>query len=188
MEQALVTSSSASLSLPPSDGPPAVIPVLNLVSITQRDLTQLKLASNYWKALHQRSCARKATLKQTIEQNEARAFERESLLKKEIEHKEAQIRDLRHRLFAKKSESVDKTIKLQPSQDIKRPRGSNMEAVATGARNVRTFPSLKNTTSFKTHTALTVVFSSRHFPVLKNLKLLKSRSRRSAARFFASAI
>jgi len=123
MEQALVTSSSASLSLPPSDGPPAVIPVLNLVSITQRDLTQLKLASNYWKALHQRSCAREATLKQTIEQNEARAFERESLLKKEIEHKEAQIRDLRHRLFAKKSESVDKTIKLQPSQDIKRPRG-----------------------------------------------------------------
>lgn len=123
MEQALVISASASLSLPPSDGPPTVIPVLNLVSITQRDLTQLKLAANYWKALHQRSCAREAILKQTIEQNEARAFEHESLLKKEIELKEAQIRDLRHRLFAKKSESVDKTIKQQPSQDIKRPRG-----------------------------------------------------------------
>ena len=123
MEQALAISSPASLSLPPSDGPPAVIPVLNLVSITQRELTQLKLAANYWKALHQRSCAREAILKQTIEQNEARASERETLLKNEIELKEAQIRDLRHRLFAKKSESVDKTIQMQPSQDIKRPRG-----------------------------------------------------------------
>lgn len=123
MEQALAISSPASLSLPPSDGPLAVIPVLNLVSITQRELTQLKLAANYWKALHQRSCAREAILKKTIEQNGARASEREILLKNEIELKEAQIRDLRHRLFAKKSESVDKTIQMQPSKDIKRPRG-----------------------------------------------------------------
>ena len=123
MEQALATSSSASVSLPSSDGPPAVAPILNLVSITQRELTQLKLAANYWKALHQRSCAREAILKETIEQNEALASERETLFKNEIELKEAQIRDLRHRLFAKKSESVDKAIEPQPSQDIKRPRG-----------------------------------------------------------------
>ena len=116
MERALATSSSVSLSLPPSDGPPALVPVLNLVSITQRELTQLKLAANYWKALHQRSCAREEILKKTIEQNSAQVSEREYLLKKEIELKEAHIRDLRHRLFAKKSESVDKTIKQEPSQ------------------------------------------------------------------------
>src|SRR5664279_2169792 len=123
MESALCSSSFDSLSPPPSDGLPVLIPVLKLVSITQRDLTQLKLAANYWKALHQRSCAREAILKKTIEQNEVHASERETLLKNEIELKEAQIRDLRHRLFAKKSESVDKTIEPQPSQDIKRPRG-----------------------------------------------------------------
>jgi transposase len=123
MEPALCSSSFDSLSPPPSDGLPALIPVLKLVSITQRDLTQLKLAANYWKALHQRSCAREAILKKTIEQNEAHASERETHLKNEIELKEAQIRDLRHRLFAKKSESIDKTIKQQPSQAIKRPRG-----------------------------------------------------------------
>jgi transposase len=123
MEQALAISSPSSLSLPPSDGSPSVVPVLNLVSITQRELTQLKLAANYWKALHQRSCAREALLKKTIEQNEIQASEREILLKHEIELKEAQIRDLRHRLFAKKSECVDKTIKPEPSQDITRPRG-----------------------------------------------------------------
>jgi transposase len=123
MKLALSSSSFDSSSSSPSEGLPTVIPVLNLVSITQRDLTQLKLAANYWKALHQRSCAREAILKKTIEQNEARASEREVLLKKELEIKEAQIRDLRHRLFAKKSESVDKTIQMQPSQDVKRPRG-----------------------------------------------------------------
>jgi transposase len=123
MEPALSSSSFDSLLSSPSDGLPTVLPVLKLVSITQRELTQLKLAANYWKALHQRSCAREAILKQTIEHNEVRASERETLLKNEIELKEAQIRDLRHRLFAKKSESVDKTIEQQPSQDIKRPRG-----------------------------------------------------------------
>ena len=62
-------------------------------------------------------------LKKTIEQNNVRASERETLLKNELELKEAQIRDLRHRLFAKKSESIDKTIKQQLWQAIKRPRG-----------------------------------------------------------------
>ena len=113
MEQALSSSSFDSLSSPLTDGLPAVFPVLNLVSITQKELTQLKLAANYWKALHQRSCAREVMLKKTIEQNNVRASERETLLKNELELKEAQIRDLRHRLFAKKSESIDKTIKQQ---------------------------------------------------------------------------
>ncbi len=123
MEQTFTTSLSVSLSFVPSDGTPALVPALNLVSITQRELTQLKLAANYWKALHQRSCAREEILKKTIEQNSAQASERENLLNKEIELKEAQIRDLRHRLFSKKSESIDKTIKQEPSQAITRPRG-----------------------------------------------------------------
>ncbi len=123
MEQALSFSTFEYLPPPPVDGLPIFFPVLNLVSITQRDLTQLKSAANYWKALHRRSCAREAILKKTIEYNNAQYSERETLLKNEIELKEAQIRDLRHRLFAKKSESINKNLKLQPSQSIKRPRG-----------------------------------------------------------------
>jgi len=87
------SSSAPQSSLPLSDFP-IVVPALNLVSITQRELTQLKLAANYWKALHQRSCTREAILKNTIEQNKAEASEREILLKNVIELKEAQIRDL----------------------------------------------------------------------------------------------
>jgi transposase len=124
MEQIHPSSSFASQSSPPTSGAPYV-PALNLVAITQKELTQLKWAGNYWKALHQRACERETLLKKTIEQNEVRAYEREALLKKDIELKEAQIRDLRHRLFAKKSETGDKelVIEQQPSQTIKRPRG-----------------------------------------------------------------
>jgi len=84
MEQALAAPSSTPLSLPPSDRPPAVVPVLKLVSIMLRDLTQLKLAANYWKALSQRSWAREAILKKTIERNDAQAYESETLLKNQI--------------------------------------------------------------------------------------------------------
>jgi transposase len=120
----LAHSSSPQSPLPLSDLP-IVVPVLNLVSITQKELTQLKFAGNYWKALHQRACAREAILKKTIEKNEERASEREMLLKKEIELKEAQIRDLRHRLFAKKSEwnKKQKTIEQELSQTTKLRRG-----------------------------------------------------------------
>ena len=124
MEQIHPSSSFASQSSP-STSEALCVPALNLVAITQKELTQLKLAGHYWKALHQRACEREALLKKTIEQNEARAYEREALLKKDIELKEAQIRNLRHRLFAKKSETGDKelAIEQQPSQTIKRPRG-----------------------------------------------------------------
>ncbi|MDZ4344569.1 MAG: hypothetical protein U1E51_19270 [Candidatus Binatia bacterium] len=64
-----------------------MVPALNLVSITQKDLTRLKWEGHYWKSQHQRAC------------------EREARLEEEIEQKEALIRDLRHRLFGKKSET-----------------------------------------------------------------------------------
>ena len=108
MELSHSSSPSAPQLLHPLGGFPIVVPALNLVSITQKELTQLKLAANYWKALHQRACDRAALLKKTIEENNARACERETLLQKKIELKEGQIRDLRHRLFAKKNESSKK--------------------------------------------------------------------------------
>ncbi len=84
MEPAHSFSSLDALSPPPSDGHPTIVPVLNLVSITQRELTQLKFAANYWKALHQRSCTREEMLKKTIEQNNVQAAERETLRKNEL--------------------------------------------------------------------------------------------------------
>jgi len=84
-----------------------VLPALNLVAITQKELTRLKWEGTYWKAQHQRAC------------------EREVRLKKELEQKEALIRDLRRRLFGKKSETggAQQAIEQQPTQTSNRPRG-----------------------------------------------------------------
>jgi transposase len=107
MEHSLPSSSFVSLSLPPTSGASPVVPALNLVAITQKELTRLKWEGHYWKAQHQRSC------------------EREARLKEEIEQKEALIRDLRHRLFGKKSETggTPQAIEQQPTQAPNRPRG-----------------------------------------------------------------
>jgi len=121
MDQTLSSSSSTVLSPSQVGGLPGLVPV----SITQKELTRLKWAGHYWKAQHRRSCAREAGLKKIIEQHNAQALEREALLLKEIELKDAQIRDLRHRLFAKKSESRNKkNVGAKLSSDVaKRPRG-----------------------------------------------------------------
>ena len=81
MEHAFPSLSFASLSLPPTSGGSPVAPALNLVAITQKELTRLKWEGHYWKAQHQRSC------------------EREARLREELEQKEALIRDLRHSLI-----------------------------------------------------------------------------------------
>jgi transposase len=107
MDQVFPPSSLFSLSLPPTSGTFPVVPALNLLAITQKELTRLKWEGNYWKAQHQRAC------------------EREVRLKEELEQKEALIRDLRHRLFGKKSETcnVQQAIEQQPTQVLHRPRG-----------------------------------------------------------------
>ena len=107
MEPTLASSSFTSLSLPPMSGASTVVPALNLVAITQKELTRLKREGHYWKNQYQRAC------------------EREVRLKEEIGQKEALIRDLRHRLFGKKSEKggTQQAIEQQPVQSLKQPRG-----------------------------------------------------------------
>lgn len=107
MEHALAPSLAPSLSSPPADDTSPVLPALNLVAITQKELTRLKWEGRYWKAQHQR------------------ATEREARLKKEIEQKKALIRDLQHRLFGKKSETGASPAapKKSPPAPVKRPRG-----------------------------------------------------------------
>jgi len=107
MEQIFPYSPNAFLQLPPTSGGVPVVPVYKQVTITQKELTRLKWEGQYWKAQHQRAC------------------EREARLKIEVEQKEAQIRDLRNRLFGKKSETggTPKDKKQQPKKDSIRPRG-----------------------------------------------------------------
>ncbi len=85
------------------------LPIHNLVSITQKELTELKWTGGYWKSQH------------------GRVREREERLKQELAHKDAQIRDLRKRLYGKKSEKTSrgdhKSNPKKSSSENKRPRG-----------------------------------------------------------------
>jgi hypothetical protein len=107
MEHTIASSLATSLSSPPASDTSPVIPALNLVAITQKELTRLKWEGGYWKAQYQR------------------AIEREARLKKEIEQKKALICDLQHRLFGKKSETstASEGRKGSPAPPVKRPRG-----------------------------------------------------------------
>lgn len=70
-----------------------------LVFLTQKELTKLKWAGNYWKAQYER------------------AVKREDLLKKELEEQKSLVRDLRQRLFGKKSEKGNKRKDSNPDKD-----------------------------------------------------------------------
>jgi transposase len=116
MEQTLPSSSFAFLSLPSTREASPVGSALNIVAITQKELTRLKWEGHYWKAQHQR-----------VSQREAR-------LKEKLEQKEALIRDLRHRLFGKKSETggTRQAIEQQPTQTSNRPRGQQRGSLGHG--------------------------------------------------------
>ena len=96
-----------SLPLPPISGTSSVVSTLTLVTITQKKLTELKRGNQFWKAQHERGC------------------KREELLLKKIELLKAQVNDLRHRYFGKKSEADCNPTEKQPkpTPETKRPRG-----------------------------------------------------------------
>ena len=77
------------------------------ISIPEAEYLELKNQVGYWKSMHQK------------------ALLREEGLKQEIKEKDGQIRDLKNRLFGKKSEKkTSKTEKNNPKSDKdKRPRG-----------------------------------------------------------------
>ncbi len=102
-------------------------PALDLVTITQKELTRLKWEGPYWKAQHQR------------------AIEREARLKKELEQKEALIRDLQHRLFGKKSETGTSSEASKKSHEPppKRPRGQQQGSPGHGRTSRPDLPVIK---------------------------------------------
>ena len=89
------------------------------VWLSQAEFIKLKWDANYWKAQHQRSCAREAALK------------------KELAYKEAKIRDLKQRLFGKKSEkSAAGPDQMElDSKAVKRPRGQQTGSLGPVAMN-----------------------------------------------------
>jgi transposase len=134
MPQVASAMSIVSQPLPLMSGTSPVVPTLTLVMITQKELTGLKRENHFYKAQHQRVCEREALLKKEIVLIEARASKQEALLKEKIEQLEAQVRDLRHRHFGKKSEAGCTPTEKQPKQVqvTKRPRGQQQGSQGHG--------------------------------------------------------
>jgi len=120
--------------LPPTSEISQMAPTLNLVTITQKELTELKREKHFWKAQHQRACGRITLVEKEKTENEIRACKQEALLREKIEQLEAQIRDLRHRYFGKKSEAGCNLTENQPKQLhlTKRPRGQQLGSRSHG--------------------------------------------------------
>ena len=87
-----------------------------MVSITKQDYINLTSQKNYWQALH------------------AKAKEKISVLEQEIHYKEGQIKDLRKRLFGKRSEkkSASKSEKKNSADSSNRSRGQQKNSKGHG--------------------------------------------------------
>ena len=109
------------LHTPVLDGELLTSSVMQMITVTQEDYTELKWQAEYWKAQHARSIAR------------------EEALKEELKQKDATIRDLKQRLYGKKSEKSGSKADANPNakgKNPKRPRGQQKGSASHG-RTVR---------------------------------------------------
>ncbi|MHB1766186.1 MAG: hypothetical protein ACYCS1_11860, partial [Gammaproteobacteria bacterium] len=85
-----------------------------MVSISKQEYVQLKWDAQYWQRQHQRTLSREAELKD------------------QIETLRAQVRDLRQRLFGRKTEKSTAQSEQHRQPEAKRPRGQQRGSVGHG--------------------------------------------------------
>ena len=99
-----------------------------MVAITHQEYIALKWKSTYWEIQHARAC------------------KREDALKEEIKKNEALIRDLKQRLYGKKSEKGGSKPDANPNDSLKKKQSgledSKKEALDMGALSTPISPSL----------------------------------------------
>ena len=103
-----------------------------LIFISEKEYLELKSEVGYWQAMHKKAISRENKLKQTIKEQEG------------------QIRDLRNRLFGKKSEkkSSSKDEVKSKSSNSKRPRGQQPESKGHGRTDRPHLPEKKESANF----------------------------------------
>jgi transposase len=75
-----------------------------LVTLSKQEHIALVCAANYWKVEHRRAAARAARIEAGYEERLRQGAQREAQLRAELEVAQAKIRDLRQRVFGRKSE------------------------------------------------------------------------------------
>ncbi len=102
------------------------------ILILEKEYLELKSEAGYWQAMHEKALSREKKLKQTVKEQEG------------------QIRDLRNRLFGKKSEkkSSSKDESKSKSSDPKRPRGQQPGSKGHGRTDRPDLPQKKEPVNF----------------------------------------
>jgi transposase len=94
------------------------------VTLTKREHIELVMQAKQWKSLHERAVRRLEFAQKRHQFELAQARQREDRLKGELEAAQAQIRDLRQRVFGAKTEQSDSINALiHSSAAVGRPRG-----------------------------------------------------------------
>jgi transposase len=103
-----------------------------LILIPEKEYLELKSEVGYWQAMHKKAILREKTLKETVKEQEGK------------------IRDLRNRLFGKKSEkgSSDKNQGKIESSTSKRPRGQQPGSKGHGRTAHPDLPQREETVNF----------------------------------------
>ena len=140
------------------------------IRISEKEYLGLKCEVGYWKAMHKKAIAREKILKRII---------------KELEGKN---RDLRHRVFGKKSEKK-LPVKMKANQRIRLPNVlvvSNPAVRDMDVQNVPIFPKKKKMLDYLKF--LYALIATNHIYQMKTrtLKLLKLKSMRIPVKLNAS--
>lgn len=128
----------------PEAAPPSPKPFdLEWVTLSKREHIELVMQAKQYKSLHERAVGRLERADKRHRFELARAQQREERLKAELEAAQAQIRDLRQRVFGAKTEQA-RTIPVQTdsSAGVVRPRGQQRGRPGHGRTRLSRLPAV----------------------------------------------
>jgi len=137
----------------PAEAAPAQAPSKPLgqdtVTLSRREHIELVMGVNYWKSAHQRAVARAQWVGRRHDHEMERARLRESTLRAELDLAQAQLRDLRQRVFGARTEqSRFINPAMQGVVGPRRPRGQQRGRAGHGRTRARELPTRGETVEF----------------------------------------
>lgn len=113
-----------------------------MVTLSKEEEIRLRSEANYWKGQHRQALARLAQREADHRLAMTQAVEREEALRSELAKAAGEIRDLRKRLFGRKSERRSNTAKNPASDDQKsaKPRGQKRGSAGHGRTRASHLP------------------------------------------------
>ncbi len=164
-----------SLETPPTGG---AVPFANeFVTLTKQEHIELVMQVNYSKSMHQRAVARAAwredRLVRLLRQMKEQGAQREAALRAELEQAQATIRDLRQRLFGRKSERHSSAQRQGRAPSSHAPRGHRRGAPSHGRAMQSNLPARHETIELSTPQCPQCGLGLKPFPGTEDAEVLE---------------